>query len=161
MQDLGHHQRGKRCFLSRFQHQRTPARQGGADAPQLGDHRPVPRNDRAHHTHWRLVRIGHEIAGDGIVENVPLGVHRLRCVVAEGLLNPATKQAGAGQRRPHVDRFQPGQFLEPGIDRLSCFEHQRLPVKRAPARPFAFEGGPGGGDRTVNILRSAARYLDS
>ena len=92
VQDFRHHQRRKRRFLGRFEHQCAACRQHRADAPKLGNQRPVPRNDPANHAQRQLERIAEEIARHRIGQDVAPDVGRLPGVKTKCLLDPAAKR---------------------------------------------------------------------
>jgi hypothetical protein len=67
--------------------------------------------------------------------------------------------ASAGDRRPHVERIERGEFLDVLLREIGEPKQQTLPLRRFEFAPWTVERAPRGGDREVDVVGVALGYV--
>ncbi len=68
-------------------------------------------------------------------------------------------RARAGDRRTHVQRVQPGEFLDIALHEIGELQQNRLPLRRLELTTWTIESLACSRPRAVNVLRIAIRDM--
>ena len=129
---LGHRQRGQRCFRRRLEDDGAARGERRGELPARDVEREVPRDDGAHHTHGLPRGIAEEGTIDG--QRIAGDLVRPPAVVAQRVDGHRELDLRLEQRLAVVRRFEPSELVQPGLEQVGRLGQHAAALPRREGR---------------------------